>query len=125
MMISEIKAANEAGHRDSETDTLRSYYTPTLQTAYNLGYAGVDLSDAPVVSGYRYGSAPDSYISHNFTDDCAEHGLSLAALDGEKEIGSSVWFADRETYHYEGLLSGLGSDGEPLILAFAAENYDD
>ena len=100
------------------------YHTPVLQSAFNLGVDGVDLSDAPVVTGYRYGAAPDGYISYNYSDQKTEIGLSLAALNGQKEIGSAMWFADRPVFEYTGLLCGKGSDGEPMILCFDAKNWD-
>lgn len=125
MTREEIVKANKAGlSHQNNNDVWFCYYTPTLNVAYELGREGVDLSTAPVVSGYRYGAAPESFISFNFAEGRKECGLSLAALDGEKEIGSSVWFADRQVYSYSGILSGKGSDGEPLILAFEAENLD-
>jgi hypothetical protein len=120
----DIVEANAVGLRHKDTDTYWSYYTPTLQVAYNLGLAGVDLSDAPDVAGYRYGSAPDSCVSYNHAEARSERGLSLACLDGEQEIGSSVWFADREVIRYTGLLAGRGSDGEPIILCYQAPYLD-
>lgn len=120
----QIVRANDQGLRDRDTGDWLSYYTPTLQVAYNLGQAGRDISGQPDVAGYRYGKAPESYISHNHADDRSEHGLSLAAIDGEPEVGSSVWFADRRVYRYTGLLAGRGSDGEPLILCYQADNRD-
>lgn len=117
-----IRRANQEGLADR--DGYRSYYTPTLQVAYNLGQAGVDLSAAPVVTGYRYGAAPESMISQNYASGTSERGLSLAALAGGKESGSAVWFAGRKIHTYTGILSGRGSDGEPLILSLDAEDWD-
>ena len=100
------------------------YRTPVLQAAFDLGADGVSLESAPVVTGYRYGRASDDYISYNYADQKKENGLSLAAINGEKEIGSAMWFADRKKFEYTGILCGKGSDGEPLILALDAEYWD-
>ena len=100
------------------------YYTAVLICAYNLGANGVDLTNAPDVSGYRYGKAPWDFISYNYRDDVAELGLSMACLDGEKPVGSSMWFSVRKEYRYSGMLAGRGSDGEALILCYDAELLD-
>jgi len=122
--IEDIREANAAGlaHRDS--DTYWSYYTPTLQRAYDLGYRGVSIADAPLVAGYRYGAAPESFISRNYRDDRSECGLSLAAVDGEDEVGNSMWFADRPRLRYTGVLAARGSDGEAIILCTDATMLD-
>jgi hypothetical protein len=101
-----------------------SYYTPIFEMARLLGMNGLDLSAAPVVSGYRYGDAPELGISRNYREDIAEHGLSLAAIDGGKEIGSCVWFCDRPIRRYNGVLVGTGSDDEAVILPFGFEVFD-
>ena len=120
-----ILAANKAGQEDRLTGEWMSYYTPVYQVAYNLGQDGIDLAEAPLVSGYRYGEIPESGISRNYADDISERGLSLAALDGGKEIGSSVWFADRKRVAVLGLLMPhTGSDGEPIILPVDVEDLD-
>jgi hypothetical protein len=116
-----ILQANKAG-LDQD---FRSYHTPVLMVAHTLGYLGIDLSDAPIVRGYRYGRAPQSFISQNYQDNTAEHGLSLAALDGGEECWSVMWVGDRKKYYYTGILSDTGSDGEPLILCLEAEDWDD
>lgn len=121
----QVLAANQQGLRDRETGDWLSYYTPTLQVAYNLGQMGRDLSGQPDVAGYRYGKAPEGYVSHNHTADRSEHGLSLAAVDGEREIGSAVWFCGRSTYRYYGMLVERGSDGEAIILCYQAEDLDE
>ena len=119
----DIRYANAEGLADRES--YWDYYTPTLNMALNLGRDGISLQDAPVVSGVRYGTAPDCGISHNYRDDRSERGLSLAYLDGQDEVGSAIWFAARKTYSYTGvLLPYKGSDGEPLILAIGLLNID-
>ena len=101
------------------------FYTPSLQVAFDLGQDGVDLSQQPDVSGFRYGNIPDSGLSHNYMDDRSERGLSLAALDGQKEVGSSIWFCGRKEVKTSGLLlPRKGSDGEPLILSYDVEDFD-
>jgi len=116
----DILNANRYGLKQVYT----SFWTPVLEVAYLLGYEGVDLTDAPVVTGYRYGSAPEMFVSNNYRDNVSEKGLSLAAINGQNEVGSSVWFSDRKKHEYTGVLSGTGSDGEPVILCFDAENLD-
>ena len=101
------------------------YHTPVLTVAFNLGAKGIDLSIAPVVKGWRLGKAPETFVSGNYRDNIAEPGLSLMALEGEKEHWSAAFITDRPKYNYEGILSGKGSDDEPCILAFAAENWGD
>jgi len=121
----DILEANRQGIKDNETGDFGGYYTPVLQVAYNYGLNGNDLTEAPVVTGFRYGKAPETYISKNYADDRMEKGLSLAALDGDEEVGSTIWFCDRKVYHYTGILCpATGSDGEPLILCLEAENWD-
>ena len=95
--------ANEAGLRHKGTDNHWSYYTPSLQIAYNLGYENISLKDSDVVTGIRYGEAPEKGISTNYSENRSEKGLSLAQISGEKEIGSSNWFKDRKAFEYRGL----------------------
>jgi hypothetical protein len=114
-----ILAANEYGIKNPESFV--SYYTPTLQTAYNLGCSGIDLSSMPDVTGYRFGEAPECGLSTNYRDDVSERGLSLAAIGDDKPVGSTMFFAGRGRYEYSGILLPYeGSDGEPLILSYSA-----
>lgn len=122
LTIESIKEANALGYNNR--DLFLSYYTPVLQQAFALGQIGINLSDAPVVSGIRYGKAPESGISHNYADDKSERGLSLAQEAGYKEIGSTIWFCDRKAYEYRGVKVGTGSDGETIILPLHVENMD-
>lgn len=123
--IKYLRKAYDLGKRHAENGNLTSWYTPRLQMAYDLGYEGISVDFDNVVSGYRYGECPKRE-SWNYADDCKEHGVSLAALDGDKEVGSSVWFADRKKVSVEGLLIGeKGSDGEVLIIPLDMdEQYD-
>lgn len=106
-------------------DAFWSFYTPSLQVAFELGQNGIDLSGQPDVNGYRYGNIPESGLSHNYMDDRSERGLSLVAIDGQKEVGSSIWFCDRKKVKASGLLlPKKGSDGEPLILSYDIEDND-
>ena len=120
----DIRDANAAGVRHAGTDTYWSYQTPDLQVAYDLGQQGLDLAAAPVVSGWRYGSAPVSGRSRNYMLDRPENGVSLACVDGEPEIGSGMWFAERPRVAVSGVLSGRGSDGEALIVLIGREYQD-
>jgi len=96
------------------------YYTPILKVAYNLGCKGVDLSNNAIVSGFRYGKAPESFVSFNYAENFCENGLSIYT---EKSVVRSE-FLNRERFEYTGLFSGTGSDDEVLILCFDAENLD-
>jgi hypothetical protein len=116
--------ANTYGLKNKES-FLSWFLTPVLQMAYEMGQNSIDISDFPVVTGYRYGKAPELGISYNYREDRSERGLSLAALEGEKEIGSSMWFTDRDIFKYSGILIKKGSDGEPVILVVdEVENLD-
>jgi len=120
--VEDILAANRYGLENPAA--FLGYRTPVLACAQYWGQEGIDLSRAQVVQGWRYGNS-ETGISYNYADDKSEHGLSLAALEGEDEIGSSIWFCDRPKIHFSGiLLPSRGSDGEPLILPVGGENYD-
>lgn len=99
-----------------------SYYTPVLQVASLC----CDLSNQPVVTGYRFGKAPAMFVSQNHSTGSSEKGLSLAYLEGEKRTIRSEFAYRDDIYQYTGiLLPYSGSDGEPLILCFEAENMDE
>lgn len=119
----DIRTANKEGLESPAS--FWDYRTPTLSVALDLGRRGISIQDAPIVTGIRYGKAPESGISHNYRDDISERGLSIAQLAGEKEIGSTMWFAERKECQYTGiLLPYKGSDGEALILAEGMDNLD-
>lgn len=119
----DIRQVNQTGIANPEA--FWSYYTPVLQVAFELGQRGIDLAAAPVVSGMRYGIMPAGGISYNYRDERSERGLSLACIDGDKEVGSCIWFADRIEHNYTGvLLPYTGSDGEALILIIGIDNLD-
>ncbi len=122
-----ILQANQLGLHNP--DWSLSFYTPIYQMAYNLGCKGIDLSLQPDVRGYRYGVAPESGLSRNYRDGISECGLSLAVITtpGYKteEIGSAMFFSNRKKHYFKGmLLPCKGSDGEPLILMYGAEDFD-
>jgi hypothetical protein len=121
----QIKEANKEGMEGE----FRSYYTPVLDMSRNLGEMGIDLQDAPVVKGWRYGEAPENFISWNARDGAKEHGLSLMGLgdppENENEEGwQSMFFGNRKKYSYTGVYVGTGSDDEPIILCMDAEDWD-
>ena len=119
----DIRTANKEGL--SSPASFWDYRTPTLSIALDLGRRGISIQDAPVVSGIRYGKAPEGGISTNHRDGISERGLSLAKVDGEDEVGSVIWFEAREERRYTGiLLPYKGSDGEVLILAEGMDNLD-
>lgn len=114
---SELIRANELGLKHRETGDWNSYYTPSMQVAYEAGQNGISLKDQPIIKGIRYGKAPEKGLSWNYSENKSEKGLSLAQVKGEKEIGSSNWFKDRKAYEYKGIKTPWkGSDGETLIL---------
>lgn len=113
-------SANASGLAHRTTGQMWSYYTPSLQVAYNLGHEGIDLSIAEVVTGFRYGNAPESFISWNYAANASENGLSIYT---ENSIIRSE-FLDRNRVEVSGISAGTGSDGEALILAYNAINLD-
>ena len=123
--INYLRRAYNLGKRHAEDGNYCAWYTPRLEMAYNLGYDGIEVDFENIVRGYRYGECPQ-HESFNYADNTNEHGVSLAALDGQKEIGSSVWFCDREKVNVSGLLiNETGSDGEPLIIPLDMEEQFD
>lgn len=102
-----------------------SYYTPVLEVAARLGNEGIDLSTQPIVTGRRYGYAPESFLSYNYAENRCERGLSLVALEGQPDMWSAMFLTDRAVVTYSGvLLPFCGSDGEPLILSTDADCWD-
>lgn len=116
----EYKKANAAGLRHRESGNRWGYYTATLRIAYNLGLDGISLQDAEEVEAFRFGKAPENFVSWNYRDNVPEKGLSVYT-DGDVVRSE---FADRKVYTYRGLAAGRGGDDELLILAFDAENLD-
>jgi hypothetical protein len=117
----DIREANEAGLNDSFV----CYYTAVLTAAYNLGLNGHSLVGQSIATGYRYGNAPESLLSRNYRDDKTEAGLSMAALVGEAECSSCIFFSDRAKVYYTGIISPVtGSDDETLLLVIGGENLD-
>lgn len=121
MITSEqYKEVNAAGLRHRNTSNCWSYYTPSLQIAYNLGLDGISIQDLEPIVAFRYGKATENFISWNYRDNAPENGLSVYT---EKSIVRSE-FTDRKKYEYAGLPVAKGGDDEILILAFDAENHD-
>jgi len=116
----QYKAANAAGLKHRTTGAFWSYYTPTLQVAYNLGLDGVSIQDVQPITAFRFGKAPENFISCNYRDNAPEKGLSVYT---EKSV-IRCEFTDRQKYEYTGLPVATGGDGEILILAFDAEYLD-
>ena len=123
--INFLRRAYNLGKRHAENGNYCSWYTPRLGMAYELGYNGIGVDFENIVSGYRYGVCPE-HESFNYADNRKEWGVSLAALDGKNEVGSSIWFCDRKKVNVSGLLiDETGSDGEPLIIPLdMKEQYD-
>ena len=123
--INYLRRAYNLGKRHAENGNFCCWYTPRLGMAYNLGYDGIGVDFDNIVSGYHYGRCPE-HESWNYADNRKECGVSLAALDGQEEVGSSMWFADRKRVDVKGLLIGeKGSDGEPLIIPLDMEEQFD
>jgi len=117
MNVNKILEANKNGLNNE----MYSYYTPVLNAAKIIGERGIDLSNCPIVTGKRYGKAPESFLSQNYRDNTSELGLSC--YYGDDKIRSE--FLERKEYNYKGLLLPFkGSDGESLILCLDAEYLD-
>lgn len=116
----QILKANASGLKHRTTGQFWSYYTPALQIAYNLGYEGISLENAETITAFRYGKAPERFVSWNYAENKSENGLSVYT---EKSIVRSE-FLDRQKYEYTGIVCGIGSDGEQVILCFDADNLD-
>jgi hypothetical protein len=116
----QILKANAAGLKHRATGDFWSYYTATLQVAYNLGYEGISLENAETITAFRFGKAPEKFISWNYSESKSENGLSVYT---EKSIVRSE-FLDRAKFEYTGIVSGTGSDGEVVILCFEADYLD-
>ena len=112
----QILEANQTGLNEVYT----GYYTPVLRVAYNLGLKGISLQNAETATCFRFGKAPENFISWNYLENACENGLSVYT---EKSIIRSE-FLSRQKYEYTGLISGTGGDGETLILCFDAQNFD-
>jgi hypothetical protein len=121
-MITEkqYKDANAAGLRHRTTGDFWSYYTATLQVAYNLGLDGVSIQDVKPITAFRFGKAPEKFVSWNYRDSTPEKGLSVYT---DKSVVRCE-FMDRKRYEYTGLPVATGGDGEVLILAFEAKYLD-
>ncbi len=116
----QYKDANAAGLEHRTTGLFWSYYTATLQVAYNLGLDGVSIQDVQPITAFRFGEAPENFISWNYRDNAPEKGLSVYT---DKSVVRCE-FMDRKKYKYTGLPVATGGDGEILILAFDAEYLD-
>ena len=105
--------------------TIRFYRSPALTVAADLGFARIDLSTCDDVVAFRFGRIPDCGISHNYRDNVAESGLSVAWIKGRKKEAKArnlAEFGGRKKVRVEGLLLPVtGSDGEPLILPYGIE----
>lgn len=112
----QILEANKSGLEKDYS----GYYTPVLRVAHNLGLRGISLEEAETITAFRFGKAPESFVSWNYAENTSENGLSVYT---EKSVIRSE-FTGRQKYEYTGIVSGKGSDGETLILCFEAENLD-
>jgi hypothetical protein len=112
----QILKANQSGLNQDYA----GYYTPILTVSRNLGLNGVNLQNAEIATCFRFGKAPENFLSWNYAENTSEKGLSVYT---EKSIVRSE-FLDRKKYEYTGIVSGEGSDGEILILCFDADFLD-
>ena len=123
--INHYKAAYSLGikHGNSETE-MAGWYTKVLEAAYSLGRRGIIVDFDNIVTAERYGELPEG-VSYNYRDGFMEDGVSATNIKGEKEVGSSIWFCDREKIEFRGILLPVkGSDGEPLLLPLDVWQYD-
>lgn len=123
--IALLKKAYDMGAEHAAAGYYKSWYTTRLDMAYKLGHEGIKVDFDHVVSCYRYGSIP-TRCSRNYMDDRLEIGVSIAAIEGEKETPSCIWFQDRDIVKFKALLIGeTGSDGERLVIPLDMdEQYD-
>jgi hypothetical protein len=115
----QIRRANKIGLGHKNSGEWVCWWNRILDTAYNLGQDGIDLSDAPIVDAHRWGNAPDDGISVNHRDDRAERGCSCAWLDSnlDDNYGYMTHASGAECVAIRGILvPDTGSDGEPLVL---------
>ena len=123
--IENYKSAYNYGVNDSKNGEITGWFTPALEAAYDMGYRGIAIDFENVVIAERYGNLPEGGVSFNYSEGKKELGCSASNIKGEKEIGSSMWFADREKIEFSGILLPVtGSDGEPLVLPLEIEQYD-
>lgn len=119
------KVYSEGKAAAGDFDKYRFFYTPIFNAVFEMGLNGEDIDFDKIVEGYRYGAVPESGRSYNYREEVLEKGCSLACVDGEKEVGSSVWFCDRPKVRVKGiLLEERGSDGEALVLPLGIEQDD-
>ena len=123
--ISDYQKAYIIGKYDKANSDYSFFRTPALEAAWNAGYNGHDIDFNDIVECFRAGNIPESGISYNYRENESEYGLSVLNVLGEEEIGSAIWFANRETIKIKGIrLPYRGSDGETLILPLNIEQYD-
>jgi hypothetical protein len=124
----EVQSAHEAGRRAAEQHSTinEAVYSgaydgtmdPVESIAWTMGFEGKELRS---VTGWRYGSLPESGRSINHADNSWERGVSLMGLDGEERTTPAILVAgialtDRPVVRVRGYLSGYGADGEPLVI---------
>ena len=119
------KKAYEAGIQDEKNGWYRGYHTAIFNAVYDCGRKGVKIDFGKVVKAVRYGDVPEGGRSKNYRDDYMEDGTSVAYIEGGEEVGSSIWFKDRNKVSLIGiLLDQKGSDGESLLLPLNLDQYD-
>lgn len=123
--ISDYQKAYKIGKYDKANSDYSEFRTPALEAAWTAGYNGHEIDFENIVECLRAGNIPESGISCNYREQESEYGLSVLNVIGEEEVGSAVWFANRETIKVKGIrLPYKGSDGETLILPLNIEQFD-
>lgn len=94
--------------------------THNMQEFYRIGFDGYAF---PIyATGFRYGNIPSNGRSHNYRDDYAERGVSVAWIENGDQTQDQVSLAfvqcGRDVVKVQGYLhpGATGSDGEPLLL---------
>lgn len=119
------KKAYKAGQWCKENNDFQSFRTKCLDKAWELGFRGIEINFDDIVTCVRAGEIPDGGISYNYREQENEDGLSVLNVIGENEIGSAVWFSERENITVKGIRLPLtGSDDETLILPLDINQYD-
>jgi len=120
-----FEKAYRLGRKYSESGEIACFFTKCFDVAFDYGFQGIEIDFDDVVTGYRFGEIPEGGVSYNYRDCQFEDGLSLACVDGETEVGSSMWFSDRKRVSVRGIrLPKKGSDGETLVLPIGIEQSD-
>ena len=124
--IKYIKKAYMYGVSCRKTGDCKSWYTPRLTLAFNLGYSGIDIDFEKIITAKRYGYLPP-VCSNNFLTDSPENGVSVISIEGDDATHwEEMFLCDRKMITFRCLLiNAKGSDGEYLVFPLdMTEQFD-